>query len=214
MQPSPTKKTEASNAPEVLPWHPNFRNYERLPDIKAVRTSFFVNTIAITITLLFAAWVASREYHLSSLEKQIADAQEQIDRMRKPSDQAVQLFGKFQNEERRFNEVDAFINSRFPVDPIIVHLSSSLPTGIALNFIDLKCDDRGKGKTGMLVLRGIARGSADKATGRASSYEIQLRKDPVLSPMVESVSLTNATRSASDDRLSFEIQLKLKAPSK
>ena len=40
-----TKKSDAQSA--VAPvWHPNFRNFERLPDTKVVRTTFFVNTAA------------------------------------------------------------------------------------------------------------------------------------------------------------------------
>ena len=31
-------------------WHPNFRNYEKLPDIKVVRTAFFVNGVNCALT--------------------------------------------------------------------------------------------------------------------------------------------------------------------
>ena len=41
------KKSEAAAAPTVPAWHPNFRNYEKLPDLKVVRTAFFVNGAAI-----------------------------------------------------------------------------------------------------------------------------------------------------------------------
>ncbi len=214
MQPSQTKKTEASNALVVLPWHPNFRNYDRLPDIKVVRTTFFVNTVALTVTLLVSAWVASREYHISDLNRQITESQEQINQTKGKSAEAVLLFSKFQAEERRFLEVDAFIKSRHAVSPLLRHLGGSLPKGIALTYFDLRLDERGKVKASMLILRGIARGSADQATGRASAYEVQLRKDEVLKPLIESVSLTNAARNPADDRLTFEIQIKLNASKK
>ncbi len=214
MQPSQTKKTEASNAVVVLPWHPNFRNYDRLPDIKVVRTTFFVNTVALTVTLLLTAWVASREYHLSDLNRQIAESEAQIGSTKRTSEAAVQLFSKFQAEERRFTEVQAFIKSRHSVTPLLRHLGDTLPKGIALTYFDLRPDERGKVKSSMLILRGIARGSADQATGRASSFEAQLRKDEVLKPLIESVTLTNAARNPADDRLSFEIQIKFNPSSK
>ena len=47
------KKTEASPASLLPSWHPNFRRFEALPDIKPVRTAFFVNGIA--------AFIACRE---------------------------------------------------------------------------------------------------------------------------------------------------------
>ena len=40
-----TKKSDA--VPVAAPlWHTNFRNFDRLPDTKVVRTAFFVNTAA------------------------------------------------------------------------------------------------------------------------------------------------------------------------
>ena len=35
-----------------LPWHPNFRDLSALPDIKVVRSVFFVNFVALTATLI------------------------------------------------------------------------------------------------------------------------------------------------------------------
>ncbi len=35
-------------------WHPNFRNPETLPDIKVVRTSLLLNTIAIAAGILWS----------------------------------------------------------------------------------------------------------------------------------------------------------------
>ena len=46
-----SKKSDDQSEEEPL-WHPNFRNYERLPDTKVVRTTFFVNTAAIAVTLM------------------------------------------------------------------------------------------------------------------------------------------------------------------
>ena len=40
------KKSDAA-APAVPAWHPNFRDYEKLPDVKVVRTAFFINAAAI-----------------------------------------------------------------------------------------------------------------------------------------------------------------------
>ena len=63
MLPFLKKKSEASAAPAVPNWHPNFRNFEKLPDIKVVRTAFFVNGAAVSVALalglvLHGAWLA------------------------------------------------------------------------------------------------------------------------------------------------------------
>ena len=69
------KKSDASTAAQVPPWHPNFRNYEKLPDVKQVRTAFFVNAAAITVALALLTYFGVQEWQLRSLNAQIADWQ-------------------------------------------------------------------------------------------------------------------------------------------
>ena len=69
MLPLLKKKTKAaSSAPQMPAWHPSFRNYERLPDIKVVRTVFFVNAVAIGSVLLSFAWVLKVLFTAGALE--------------------------------------------------------------------------------------------------------------------------------------------------
>lgn len=212
MSQTPTPKPEASSAPAVLPWHPNFRNYERLPDIKAVRTTFFVNLVAVSATLLVSAWVGFGEYHLAGIADQNAQAQAQVDRDRKASDQNILLYKQFQAEEKRITEITTFTKSRHQVSPLLLHLGASLPKYIALNYFEFRgAIDKGEK---LLIIRGVVTGSADSATTRISAYESLLKKDPIVSSYTESVTLTSATRSSTDDKLSFELQAKLKAPAK
>src|SRR3954470_14567276 len=102
------KKSEAAAAPAVPAWHPNFRNYEKLPDIKVVRTAFFVNGTAIALVLALSTYFGIKEWQLHGLNSQIADWQRQIDRDKKESELAIAQFKKFQAEEAKINEVDAF----------------------------------------------------------------------------------------------------------
>src|SRR5215213_10444624 len=107
------KKKSDTDAPLALPaWHPNFRNYKKLPDVKAVRTAFFINGISLLIAVSLGAYVGFREYQLHGLNAQIAEAQAQIDRDKKISDQAVALFKKFEADEAKVNEVETFIKSK------------------------------------------------------------------------------------------------------
>jgi len=63
-------------------WHPNFRNFERLPDTKVVRTTFFVNATAIVVALVALIFTANREIGLHSLNSQIGEIEAQIVRER------------------------------------------------------------------------------------------------------------------------------------
>lgn len=204
-----TKKPEANTGPVVLPWHPNFRNYERLPDIKVVRTTFFVNMVAITLVALFAGWVAFNEYEIGSLRGELEDTEKLAETLTAPSNAEIERFRAFQTEEKSFVEIDAFVRSRYAVAPLVARIGETLPKNIAINYFNIGVVEKGKQQAALLVLRGVARGAADAATGRVSSYEAQLRDDPVIKPLAESVSLTSATRNKADDRLSFEIQISL-----
>jgi hypothetical protein len=54
------------------------------------------------------------------------------------SDQAVALFKKFQAEEARVSEVDAFLKSKPRVTDLVMHLGRTLPENIAFDSVDLR----------------------------------------------------------------------------
>src|SRR5687767_12813619 len=114
------KKSNAEAAPAVPAWHPNFRNFEKLPDTKVVRTAFFVNFAAITLALAAVVYFGLQEWRLRGVQAQVALVQAQIDRDKKVSDQAVALFKKFQAEEAKILEVDTFVKSKPIVSEIMM----------------------------------------------------------------------------------------------
>src|SRR3954467_5016580 len=122
------KKSEASAAALMPAWHPNFRNYEKLPDVKQVRTAFFVNGAAITLTLALLTYFGFQEWQLHNLQAQVADWQRQIDRDKAGSDKAIALFKKFETQQAKFQEVDAFLKSKPIVSDLLVRLGQTLPT--------------------------------------------------------------------------------------
>ena len=80
------RKSEADAAPAVPAWHPNFRNYEKLPDVKAVRTAFFVNGASILVAVSLLVYFGFREWQIRTINSQVAQVQAQIDRDKKGSD--------------------------------------------------------------------------------------------------------------------------------
>ena len=67
------KKPEGAAGPVTPYWHHNFRNFERLPDTKVVRTAFFVNGAAIVVAAIMVSWVVLQEYKIHDLNGRIAD---------------------------------------------------------------------------------------------------------------------------------------------
>jgi hypothetical protein len=207
MLPLLKKKSEASAAPLIATWHPNFRNFERLPDIKVVRTAFFVNAAAITIALGLLTIFGRQEWELRSLNNQIAEWQHQIDRDKSGSDKAMALYKKFQTEEAKFQEVDTFLKSKPLPSELVLRLAQTLPANIALDNFDLR--DNG------LALRLTVRGAPDAATGYATAYLEQLRTDKQFARFDQAgangFAITNVQRNTTSGRLNVEFFLSLKS---
>ena len=206
------KKPEdaAASAPQVPAWHPNFRNYQQLPDIKVVRTAFFVNGIAAFIALGLLVFLGKREYELHSLRSQIASYQAQIDRDTPGSNQAKALFVKFQEQEKRIKEVEAFTKSKPSVSEILLRLGETRPKNIALDAIEVRAPESNPAVPPMIVLVGSVRGTSELASGEAAAYQDLLKNDPILGPKLDDVAVTNSTRDAGTGRLKIEINMKFK----
>ena len=200
------KKTDAAAASQMPGWHPNFRNYEKLPDIKVVRTAFFVNGIAVFVAIGLLVFLGKREYELHSLNAQVTDWQRQIDRDKAGSDQTIALFKKFQEEEMKVNEIDVFGRSKPIVSEYLERFGETRPKNIALDTIEIR--DLG------INLRGSVRGSPDIASGEATAYLDVLKNDPVFSTKFDDVSMTSLSRNSTTGRMTFEILIKFKAAGK
>lgn len=196
------KKTEAA-APAVSPWHPNFRNFERLPDTKVVRTAFFINGAAVVVAAVLLLFVAYREYGLRDLRSQVADWQQQIDRDKAGSDQAIAQFKKFQAEAARVAEIDAFLTAKPVVSDLLIRLGGTLPHNIAIDAFELR-------PTGLRLVASV-RGAPDQASGHASNYLEQLRGNAELGKWFGDIALLNIDRNPQTGRLLVEYFLKFKA---
>ena len=198
------KKPEADAVSEMPPWHPNLRNFARLPDTKVVRTAFFINGASVFIALGLLLWFSYQEYELHNLDRQIADWDRQINRDKKDSDQFIALYTKFQGEQARINEVNEFIHSRPAVSQLLMRLGETLPKDIAID----SYEQQSLG----VVLRGTVRGTPDEASGYASAYLDQLRSDRVLTTIFDDFAFSGSgvSRNPTTGRLSLQLFLHFK----
>ncbi|HEY0968935.1 MAG TPA: hypothetical protein VGD88_16210 [Opitutaceae bacterium] len=195
-------KEQTSSLPLVPAWHPNFRNYARLPDTKVVRTAFFVNGAAVFLAIAALLFFAYREYTLNALNNQIASWNAQIEADRGPSNEAVALFRQFQTEEKIITEVAAFTLTRLTLSDFLLHLGQTLPTNIAISAFEIR--DTG------ITLRAVVRGAPDRASGQATAFVDQLRKDSKYGALFSDVTPTNVNRDPGTGRLLIELVLKFK----
>lgn len=196
------KKSEAAAVPLVPPWHPNFRNVEKLPDIKVVRTAFFVNFAAITLLVVALGYLGFDEWRTRGLKTQRDQWDAQIARDKRVSDQAVALYRKFQAEEAKIAEVDAFVQSKPTISVLVMRLAETLPENVALDSLDFR--DAG------LTMRLSIRGAPDVASGRATQYLDRLRADKQLA-LFDSFDFTaNPTMNPSTGKMTVEFFLRYK----
>ena len=199
----PWQRSEQSPVGMVPAWHPNFRNHERLPDTKVVRTFFFVNVTAITLALCLALLFGYQEYRINNLNHQAAYLLVHNSTNKKSSDEAVVLARKFADEEKKIRELDAFVKPRLVLTELLLHLGSTLPADLVIDSVDVR--DAG------LDLRGTAAGSPEEASDRTSAYVEQLRQDKYLGAIFESKDVRqDVKRDQLSGHLSFDLFLRFK----
>ncbi|MBI2516027.1 MAG: hypothetical protein HYV95_03855 [Opitutae bacterium] len=201
-----TRKSDAGPAAAPL-WHPNFRNFERLPDTKVVRTTFFINAAAIALAASLSLWVGYREYHLHDINQQIDEAQAEIGRNQKQNAEAIRLSNSFAEEEKKLSEAQNFIRTPMPVTEFVLLLGQTLPKEVQIEFADMRITDP---TSPQCILRGLVAGTKDQASGTASNYVDILRTAPRFAEAFDSVSLTALNTDPRTGLLNFEIILKFK----
>jgi hypothetical protein len=200
-----SKKSDAQPV-TAPPWHPNFRNFERLPDTKVVRTTFFINTAAIAIAVGMLLWVASREYTNRAIQEQITAAQAQIDSNKRQNAEALKLSKVFLEEEKKLNEAVAFMKVAMTPGDFIDVLGESLPKEFIIEYVEARMD----AKPPVFLIRGKIAGSPDQASGLASSYVDMLKAHPKLGTVFDPIILRSLTRDTQPGQLMFDISLTVK----
>ena len=205
-----TKRNEDQPGVE-LRWHSNFRNFERLPDTKVVRTTFFVNTASIVVTLALFLWTGYREYHIRALDEQIAESTRQIDNNSKQNKEALRLSRIFSGEEKKLHEAVDFLRTPISVSEYIKLLGQTLPKEISIEYVEARLADR---KNQIFMVRGLVAGTRDQASGSASSYVDALRAHQVLGKIFDPITLEKLNPDSGTGLLTFEISMKMKPEGK
>lgn len=193
-------KKGSTGGAEFAAWHPNFRNKTELPDIKTVRTKFFVNVVALLVAASAVLYYAYQEYTLRAIERQVAVIEAHIEKDSKPSADAIALYKKFREEEAKTKEAAAFVSSeRLIFSEFLISAAKALPVDVSVVSVQYKDTS--------IAINGLAKGSPDLASSIASAYEKQLRESPDLKGRFKSITLTSLSRDAKTGYLNFSVTL-------
>jgi hypothetical protein len=193
------KKKSESKSAKVPAWHLDFRDSSGLPDVKPVRTSFFINGIAAVVAAGIALNFFNQELRLFGLRNELAQVDAQIEADRQPSAAAVKQFQQFRAEEKKLKEVLEFIDRRIDPSEFLLRLGEILPENIIITGIDVS--------DGVFTLRGTVSGSPDEASGYASGLVDLLNTDEELGPLFEDAALTSLVRNPVTGLLNMQILL-------
>ena len=119
-----------------LNWRPDFRDRQSLPDIKTVRTTFFISAIAVTIALMSVMHVGFQEYTIYSLGKKIEDGKAEIAARQGLHVKAIRMNNLFLAQENRIDEINTFEEKQLAASDLILDSGKSLSPGMSLLSID------------------------------------------------------------------------------
>lgn len=186
-------------------WHPNFRNKKLLPDIKTVRTNFFINLVAITTVVVLGLFIALREIKLAAFKHDLANKESDIAAANAPSEKAKADFKNYSVEEQRFKTAYELVEHPFRFSDFVTHMGTILPNGVKINLVDF----RGVGQT--MNVSGNVRGLDASSSDIASNFIKLLQTDLVLSKDFSTITLTNLGRDVAQGNMSLELVFTFKA---
>jgi hypothetical protein len=188
-------------------WHPNFRNRERLPDTKVVRTFFFVNVTAITVVLGLILCFWYQEYRIRVMDRQLTVWQAQIAKNKKSAAEAGALSKRFAEDEKKIRELDAFLQQRFVLTQFLVHLGKSLPANLVIDAVEIH-------ETG-ITLHGSVAGSPVEAVERTTAYVELLQRDDYFKGAFETKDVRpDVKRDQASGHVTFDLSMQFKMKAK
>jgi Tfp pilus assembly protein PilN len=186
-------------------WHVNFRIADGLPDLKPIRTSFFVNLLFVTVAAAALLFTAHREFLGFEIRSEIDLANQRVESVAARNNHLLALNKEFNDAAVIVSSAAEFGKGQMVASELLVALSRSLPRSMDFSSVTFE--------KGTLVLRGSVRGASETSSNRVSAYLDVLRKDEVVGPQLSQISLTSLVRDPRTQGMSFEIVLKPGQPS-
>ena len=119
-----------------LNWRPDFRDRQSLPDIRTVRTTFFITAIAVTIAVMSVMHVGFQEYNIYSLGKKIEEGKAEISSRQDLHVKAIGMKNLFLAQEKCIDEINTFEERQLAASDLILDSGKSLSPGMSLLSIE------------------------------------------------------------------------------
>ncbi|GHB94254.1 hypothetical protein [Cerasicoccus arenae] len=198
-------------------WRPDFRDNDALPDVKAVRTNFLVNFVALALAILSVGWFGYTEFQGMTIQSQIEDLQAGINSESAKNRTNLKDSSAFAKESPKAEDLVAFYKGyEYPLD-VLMQLSSSRPETIALQSITLGKGSRNAGTqkrpnivySPQYTLRGVLKGDNVEALQELDEYKIILQELELFSERLKSIDVSVPKRNQTLGLFEFTIVINL-----
>ena len=180
-----------------LNWRPDFRDRQSLPDIRTVRTTFFITAIAVTIAVMSVMHVGFQEYNIYSLGKKIEEGNAEISSRQDLHVKAIGMKNLFLAEEKRIDEINTFEERQLAASDLILDSGKSLSPGMSLlsiEYIDEKA-----------VFQGFVLAS-EEADSLLKDYIEKLRNVDSLKDRYADINQVLVERESGTDLIKFHLE--------
>ena len=183
---------------KALHWRPNFRDAEHLPDIKTVRTGFFVNAVVGTLAIAIAMFVGFREYTIADLGNSIEEIKGEIEEYRVENDVVVRKNKFYRDSMLKMNEIVSFVEGKVVVSELLIDIAQAMSEGMTcrrFNYTETTA-----------VFDGTLKASEDSDSAMNEFIE-RLRNIKSLRDRFTSFEQTSVTRQKGTGYLDFTIEI-------
>ena len=196
-------------------WHPNFRSVETLPDIKVIRTDFFVNLFSLTIGVALLFYFFYMEYRLFSLKWEIDQYEQKIGFKQAADARHLGLSADFARLEKELEEINRFKGT--PVKPaeFLMDLSGVIPREILLQSIKYGNRQSHEGRktviTKAINLTGSVSGNPEEATQLVTDFIHSIEELDLIEGILKRINLISMVRDPNLGLFSCSIRIELNA---
>ena len=192
-------------------WHQDFRNPDSLPDIKVIRTRFFVNFVAIVVPLFVGIMWIQQELSWSSIRGDIEKLENEKSGMNSSNTELVSLSRDFLKESAKVESLEGYYHNLFPLSDYLESIARQVPADMVISSMDLKKSNRIDGDnvvdTWESRISGYAVQENQNAVSHVNKFVEDLREEELLATYLEEAFLDNLSRDQITDTLNFVVSI-------
>lgn len=113
-------------------WHPDFRIVEDLPDVKAVRTGFLINTIVVLLLIIVVGQTVYRHVTNRDIIASNEVLQSEINAKSQENKKILSLNKSFLKNRQALQEFETYYSNPFSPDQLLNEISSAQQDDILL----------------------------------------------------------------------------------